>query len=108
MKKRKKHSKDQMYRLIKEWEKIGITKEEFLKSKNIARSTFAYWIKKYRAEQTNKSANDFIPVKIGSLENRPSPKATENSKIELTYPNGIKLTCSSKIDFSKLKELILL
>ena len=108
MKKRKKHSKDQMYRLIKEWEKSGITQEEFLKSKNIARSTFAYWIKKYRAEQTNKSVNDFIPVKIGSLENRPSPKATENSKIELTYPNGIKLTCSSQIDFSKLKELILL
>ena len=52
MKKRKKHSKAQMYRLIEEWEKSGINQEDFLKSKNIARSTFAYWIKKYRAEQT--------------------------------------------------------
>lgn len=97
-----------MYRLIEECEKSGITQEEFLKSKNIARSTFAYWIKKYRAEQANKSTNNFIPVNIGSSENRSSLEATENNKIELTYPNGIKLTCSSKIDFSRLKELILL
>ena len=91
--------------MIRQLESSGMTKEKFLQHHNIAKSTFGYWLKKYRDEKSTSHDNkNFIPVKISD-----SPKTNNSSKeIELFYPNGVRLVCSSDMDISKLKPLIVL
>jgi hypothetical protein len=82
-----------------------MTKEKFLQHHSIAKSTFGYWLKKYRDEKSTSYDNtNFIPVKISD-----SVKTNNSSvEIELFYPNGVRLVCSSDMDISKLKPLIVL
>jgi len=94
-----------MYSLIRQLESSEMTKEKFLQHHNIAKSTFAYWLKKYRNETSKyKDKGNFVPVKISDSVD------TENSSgvIELVYPNGVRLVCSTDMDISRLKPLIVL
>lgn len=93
-----------MYSLIREWESSGISQLEFLKHHQVARSTFGYWRKKYLLENNSKAEGKFISVKIADS----VTGATSGLPIELHYPNGIRLVCSSGMDLSRLKPLIVL
>jgi len=105
---RKKYNKDEMYRLILAWEASGISQAKFLHQRGIAKSTFGYWRKKYmREKNTAKKKRSFIPVKVDVSDSKPVT-TTSPDLIELIYPNGVRLTCSNQIDFSRLKTLIVL
>ena len=94
-----------MYVLICQWESSGLTQEEFFRQHKIAKSTFGYWRKKYHAETGNgKNKETFIPVKVSTANN------TDNGSgiLELVYPNGVRLVCSTSIELSRLKPLIVL
>ena len=94
-----------MFTLIRQWETSGLSQEQFFHKHVIAKSTFGYWRKKYLKETGHSKGKDqFIPVKISG------DNHTNNSSglIELVYPNGIRLVCSSSMDLSRLKPLIVL
>lgn len=93
-----------MYALIRKWESSGISQVQFLEQHQIARSTFGYWRKKYLLEEGKQQSGNFIPVKIAGS----GTTVKETSPIELHYPNGVRLVCSSSIDLSRLKSLIVL
>lgn len=94
-----------MYALIRQWEASGLSQPEFLNQKGISKSTFGYWRKKYLREPGNiKRKDNFIPVKIDQAG---STKVNQEI-IELFYPNGIRLVCSSGMELSRLKPLIVL
>jgi len=92
-----------MYALIREWELSGLSQEKFFEEHSIPRSTFGYWRKKYLHETgRSKGKDNFIPVKVGSTTDR-NPEV-----LQVVYPNGVRLVCSSGMDLSRLKPLIVL
>jgi hypothetical protein len=103
MRKIQRHTKEQMYALILKWDNSGLTQEKFFEQHGIPKSTFGYWRKKYLRETVlRKEKDNFIPVTLGH--------ATEKSPelLEVIYPNGVRLVCSSAMDLSRLKPLIVL
>jgi len=110
MRKKNNYSKDDMFRLIREWEASGISQVRFSNDKGIAKSTFGYWRKKYlREKNPGKSDASFIPVKVdAAIQPNAGQVHAQSDRIELSYPNGVRLTCSDQIDFSRLKMLIVL
>jgi transposase-like protein len=103
MRKNQKHTKKKMFTLILEWENSGLTQEVFFKRLDIPKSTFGYWRKKYLRETgRSKGKNNFIPVKVGSTTDSTS------EVLQVVYPNGVRLVCSSGMDLSRLKPLIVL
>lgn len=105
MQKNRKHTNNQMYDLIRNWEASGLTQAQFFLQHGITKSTFGYWRKKYLKEFGQESKKDkFIPIQISDQDN-----GYPNTKpIELVYPNGIRLVCSADMDLSRLKPLIIL
>ena len=94
-----------MYSLIRQWESSGLSQTQFFRQNGISKSTFGYWRKKYLKETSNsKKKEQFIPVKISKA------GITDNSQgvLELVYPNGVRLVCTSNMDLSRLKPLIIL
>jgi hypothetical protein len=103
MRKNKRHTKEQMYTLILEWENSGLTQEKFFQQLEIPKSTYGYWRKKYLKETgRSKGKDNFIPVKVGNTKDR-YPEV-----LQVVYPNGVRLVCSSGMDLSRLKPLIVL
>ena len=94
-----------MYSLIRQWESSGLSQIQFFRQNGIPKSTFGYWRKKYLKETSNsKKKENFIPVKIAKT------TCTNNSQgvLELVYPNGVRLVCTTNMDLSRLKPLIIL
>jgi transposase-like protein len=73
-----------MYPLVEAYLSSGVSQQHFCQANGIASSTFYYWLKKYRAENT---------ASTGFLEVDTQPLGQEHS-LELTYPNGVKLSVS--------------
>ena len=94
-----------MYSLIRKWEGGDLTQQQFNHKHGISKSAFSYWRKKYLKESGKKEKREnFIPVKISD---GPSNGCTTRA-IELVYPNGVRLICSSGMDLARLKPLIVL
>ena len=92
-----------MFALIRQWEKSGLTQENFFNQHGIPKSTFVYWRTRYLKETGHsKGKNNFIPVK---LDNAPEKG---HQVIELVYPNGVRMVCSADTDLSLIKSLIVL
>ena len=95
MKERKQYTKDQMYALIRELESSGLTQEVFLKRRDISKSTFGYWRKKYLRDQrqTQSTSSRLIPVQIEPEEN----PIAESNNLEIIYPNGVRIILSDQL-----------
>lgn len=105
MRKRKKYSKEQMYELIRRWESSGELQAKFVQKYDIPLSTFGFYRTQYLEElDTQKGKKNFIPVHVDN----PEYAGETHENIELVYPNGVRLICSTAMDLSKLKPLILL
>jgi hypothetical protein len=70
-----------MYPLIEAYLSSGLSQQHFCEINAIASSTFHYWLKKYKAENTTPAS--FIEVNTQA--------AAPGQHLELTYPNGVKL-----------------
>ena len=73
--------KEEMFHLVEEYLKSGLSQKPFCEERHLSKSTFMYWLKKYRTE--NKQATGFIPINISSL------NSASDYRIEL--PNGIRI-----------------
>jgi len=84
-----------MYALIRKWESGNLTQQQFFNESGICKSTFGYWRKKYLKEFGKEGKKDkFIPVKVTC----PDHGDPNVSAIELVYPNGVRMVCSSDMD----------
>ena len=72
-------------------------------------SKFSSWVKKYRKEHgqpkpsRKKSVKAFIPVEVPKTMEAP---VLGNGQIDITYPNGVKVSCPESIEIHQLKTLI--
>lgn len=94
-----------MYALIRQWESSGQTKSQFIQQRDISKSTFWYWRKKYLNDpQASKPASGrLIPIKVSSDKKPPN---SESQSLEIIYPNGVRLLCPVGMDLTSIKELI--
>ena len=94
-----------MYGFIARWEHSGLSQKEFCKAEGVNYYKFKYW--KTRQHQEQKSSRqkpikpkpDFIPVSMSGFK-------SSGSSIEITFPNGVKLSCDQNMQPGQLIELI--
>ncbi len=109
MRKYHRYNKQEIDLFIEKWHKSKMSKNQYCHQENLSKSTFGYWLKKYKTEKgqevSSRKSKDksFIPVRVNSSLNTVD---TFESPIEIYYPNGVLLRCSSAIDMSQLKTLI--
>jgi len=111
MRKNQKYSKEEMYLAIELWQECGLSQIKFCSRENLSVKTFSYWYRKYKKEKglsvkENKTTPDtFIPVKVSG--DRTATLGNEGyGRIELSFPNGVQLSCPVGIDIGQLKNLI--
>jgi hypothetical protein len=106
---KKQKSKAVMYRYVKRWQASGMSQSKFCRAEKLTKSTFRYWVTKYKQEKNASAISDikesqaFIPVKLPKSVNG---IASESGQIEIYFPNGVQLNCSAGIDIGQLKYLI--
>ena len=109
MRKNQKYTKEEMYLAIEIWQESGLSQNKFCKRENIAEGTFSYWLKKYRVEKDQsksslkKPVKTFIPIKVEKI---PEPSCEDKGQIEISYPNGVQLSCPVNMDVQQLRTLI--
>lgn len=107
MKNRNRRSKEEMYGLIEQYLSSDLSQRMFYTQEHLCKSSFEYWLKKYRQEKgipvpsRKRTKKSFIPVEL------PSPIPIEEpEKIQIIYPNGVQLTCPLSIGHQQLKALV--
>jgi len=92
----------------------GLSVRGFCSNEGIAPSSFYYWLKKINNEANGKR---FIPLVVKSEGENVNPflkselpqgRRTDDSLLEITYPNGITLRVKNDLDLVHLRALILL
>lgn len=103
MRKSNKKLKSQMFQLIKTWEESGIPKKTFAREQGLTISKFKYWLYKYKnrnvvSKKGQVTEKTFIPIDV--LSPRPA------DKIEIQYPNGVRVLLSNTFSLEEVKYLI--
>ena len=107
MKKYTRHSKSKIFDILRRFNNSGLSRRQFCRNEGLVPSTFYNWKKKYSDElnhtnsYTGKPA--FIPLRLKENDNKASVNA---SPIEISFPNGIQIRCTSEINFDDLRKLI--
>ncbi|HKK09315.1 MAG TPA: transposase [Bacteroidales bacterium] len=111
MRKNQKYSKEEMYLAVELWQESGLSQVKFCSREKLSVKTFSYWLRKYRKEKgvstegDKKVSDTFIPVEISK--DAASAYANSNSgRIDVSFPNGVQLSCPVGIDIGQLKTLI--
>lgn len=109
MRKNQRYSKEEMYLAIELWQESGLSQRKFCKHEKLSLPTFGYWLRKYRNERvlsTEVGAPEtFIPVEVPGAR-FDEPLLLGGSTIEVSFPNGVRLSCPAGIDITQLKPLI--
>ena len=114
MKMNQRNNRDKMLSLVEEYLLGGITQKELSDREGLKLGTFKYWYRKYHAEHLEFSvveksvkkssiSSDFIPISL------PDFATTTPSKLELSYPNGVRLQLNVVLDMaglSMVKQLV--
>ena len=90
----------------------GLSVREFCSNEGIAPSTFYYWLKKLRRQDVGRQ-NNFIPLLVKSPEEGlsrgstyPEISTSQDTLIELVYPNGTLLRLKNDLNLADLRSLI--
>ena len=100
-----------MYLAIELWQESGLPQVKFCSHEKLSVKTFSYWYRKYKKEkglsvEENKETSDtFIPVKV-SGDRTANVSDGEYGRIEVSFPNGVQLSCPVGIYIGQLKSLI--
>jgi len=111
MRKSQKHSKEDMYLAILQWQESGLTQTKFCTVEKLSVKVFSYWLRKYRHEKGlsvgpgAKTRKSFIPVKVSTPELQ-NNVCSGSGRIDVAFPNGVQLSCPVGIDIGQLKTLI--
>lgn len=100
-----------MYLAIELWKESGLSQVKFCSREKLSLKTFSYWYRKYKKEngfsiEENKGTPDtFIPLEFSG--DRTKTFRNEGyGQIEISFPNGVLISCPVGIDIGQLKSLI--
>ena len=90
-----------MYRFweehIQAWQKSGATQAEYCREHNLKNSKWWYWRK--RISKASDTDVQFVPLSFSS-------DKFSTPQISMITPNGYRIEFDSRVDFSKLRQLI--
>ena len=89
---------ERMFTLVEQWKQSGITRKEFCRQADIKVGTFAYWVAKYKKDNQQSDPGGFVRVEAS---------AQPASRVEITYPNGVRI-CIDPWDLALISQLITL
>ena len=95
-----------MYGLIEQYLASGLSQRLFYTQEQLCKSSFEYWLKKYRHEKgipipsRKRTKKTFIPVELSN------PLPDKEPQIQIIYPNGVQVTCPMGISHQQLKSLV--
>jgi len=105
--------KQEMYRLLAQWEKSGMNQKEYCQAHNVGYSMLKYWNRKRKQEleskgkQKNKQGQQssskrrrsgFVPITF-------TPKL-KISGLHITYPNGVQVMCPTEMELDQFKLMV--
>lgn len=89
--------REEMFQMVEQCQSSGKTNKAYCQEQGIKQSVYYYWQKKYRDH--HQTTSGFVPIKLKGEYGNPD-------KIEISYPNGIKVCLPHGTDFSIVKTLI--
>lgn len=91
----------EMFPLIQEWERSGLSQKEFYNHYRIKPHVFWYWLRRYREEgqAAPQEAPGFVSVE---MEEAPA----ESVLAEVIYPDGTRLVFKERVGLSFLQGLL--
>ena len=90
--------------MMEQQQTSGLTVREFCTAENISPANFYYWRKRLLLEE-NPEATRLVPVCIEKPKRQPEPV---HGNLELTYPNGVRISVSTKCELNLIRELVLI
>jgi len=97
--------RQQMFKLIQQWQQSGFSQKAYCKEQSIKYHVFHYWYKRYRQEHgtaigsgVDNSKSSFVKLQIA--------KPVTSAAVEIHYPGGIRLFFHEPVSSNYLKALI--
>ena len=109
MRKNQIYSQEEMFLAVELYQESNLSQKDYAIQEGLKVGTFKYWVNKYNAhhhpkpKKNNpiKKKNDFIPIQVDNEET-----SGIMSGLEITYPNGVKITCPSNMEMHQIKALL--
>ncbi len=80
----KKDIRSEKFKMIKQWQKSGLTQKAFCEANNIVYHSFHYWYKAFKDDPI--AGNTFLPVKVIQPHTPEIITLRSNSGIEMQLP----------------------
>ena len=92
--------REQMFKLIEQWQQSGLTQNVFCEQQSIKYHVFHYWYKRYRQQHASPQSNaaSFVKLQIA--------KPITDGSVEIIYPGGIRIIFHEPVSCNYLKALI--
>ncbi len=99
---KKRNTAQGMYALMEAYERSGKKQREFCREQGIQKSTFGYWLRKYRTKEADSPG--FVPLQMNS------PKGplydTGGNILEIRYPGDIVVVFQELVPAAYLRTLL--
>ncbi len=92
--------REQMFRLIEQWQQSSLTQNAFCVQQSIKYHVFHYWYKRYRELHADSQGDGSSFVKLHIA------KPASASAVEIYYPGGIRLVFNEPVSSGFLKALV--
>ena len=77
-----------MLALVDQWKTSQTTQKQFCTEQNLKRSTFAYWVAKYKQAGSGEPTSGFIDIDVSG--------PASSAPVRITYPNGVVVSCPAE------------
>ncbi len=92
--------REQMFKLIEQWQQSRLTQNEFCAQQSIKYHVFHYWYKRYREQHADQQSNAASFVKLHIA------KPASATSVEIYFPGGIRLVFNEPVSSGFLKALV--
>lgn len=92
--------REQMFKLIEQWQLSGVTQNAFCQQQSIKYHVFHYWYKRYRDRHAESQSNapSFVKLQVAN--------PASSGSVEIYYPGGIRIIFHEPVSSNYLKALI--
>lgn len=95
-------SAEEMFPLIREWERSGLSKKEYYTRYEIEPHVFYYWLRRYReeGEPAPTAGRGFVSIEVEE------GLQGEEALVEIIYPDGTRLVFKERVSTAFLQEVL--
>ena len=101
---------EQFRQIYDEWQRSGLSVQQYCENTGIHESRFYYWKAKLKAESLPAACGGFLPVRMSGRSGRAYTVANGNDRAlcEVVYPNGVTVRVTSDMTLDLLRQMVTL